>query len=99
MVETTSVESVFSNTLRSTQEVSTLPTSRTPTETPSPPESATFSLLEKAKNPSSHFSQEKESSSLLWKKDRSNIQEKKQHECYKMVEHAIEVTMLLVFVD
>lgn len=52
--EITSVESVFFNTLRNTQEVSILPTLRTQEDTPSPQEQETSSLLEKARSQSLH---------------------------------------------
>jgi len=56
--------------LRDIQEVSILPTSRTQEATPSPQEQATFSLLEKARNPSSLFWPQKELNVTFWKKEK-----------------------------
>jgi hypothetical protein len=58
--------------LRNTQEVSILPTSRTPEETPSPQEQATSSSLVRERNPSSPSYPTRALSSVSWKKERKD---------------------------
>ena len=70
---TTSVESVFSRALRSIQEVSTLPTLRTPRETCLPPDLQTSLLLERERNKSSLYLQAKVSRSPHCRRETKSI--------------------------
>merc|ERR1711935_1118441 len=105
-VETTLVELVTSNPLKSIRVLTTLPTSETPVEMLSQPVCRTLWSLEIARTQSSPFQRAKVSNLPLWKKEptesetrkkKGMMRKKMRHECRKCQCYDISTLFILSF--